>query len=251
MTERHGVERERRVHHGQVVHVQVSFTSRSTSPGTPTLALNTAPARSATYASGTGTSTLTFDYTIQVGDGSADLDYAATTSLALSGGTIKDAATNSATLTLPTVGGASSLGGNKNIVVDTTAPTVTGVTASNADGSYKAGDTIHVQVTFSKTVTVAGGTPTLALNTTPSRSATYQSGSGSTTLAFDYTIQAGDTAARLDAAAANALSLNGATIRDVAATTPSRRSRRAAAPPAASRTPRTSSSTPPHRPCAT
>ena len=59
---------------------------------------------------------------MQAGDASADLDYAATSSLALNGGTIKDAATNAATLTLPTVGGASSLGGQKNIVVDTAAP---------------------------------------------------------------------------------------------------------------------------------
>ena len=40
------------------------------------------------------------------GENSADLDYSATNSLALSGGTIKDAATNNATLTLPAVGGA-------------------------------------------------------------------------------------------------------------------------------------------------
>ena len=91
------------------------------------------------------------------------------------------------------------------------------VSTGNADGAYKAGDTIHVLVTFSKAVTVAGGTPNLALNTAPSRSATYVSGSGGATLTFDYTIQAGDTSARLDAAAANALSLNGATIRDIAA----------------------------------
>ena len=86
---------------GQVIHVQVSFDEPVAVTGTPTLTLNTAPARTADYASGSGTSTLTFDYTIQSGDVSADLDYATTGSLALAGGTIKDAATNSATLTLP------------------------------------------------------------------------------------------------------------------------------------------------------
>ena len=39
-----------------------------------------------------------------------DLDYVATTSLALNGGTIRDAATNNATLTLATPGAANSLG---------------------------------------------------------------------------------------------------------------------------------------------
>src|SRR5436853_1085543 len=69
--------------------------------------------------------------------------YAATSSLSLSGGTIKDAATNNATLTLPTVGGANSLGGQKNIVIDTTNPTATVTThTSNAltynDSSFPA-----------------------------------------------------------------------------------------------------------------
>src|SRR4029077_15559381 len=160
---------------GEVIHVQVSFDEPVAVTGTPTLTLNTAPARTADYASGSGTSTLTFDYTIQSSDISPDLDYATTNSLALAGGTIKDAATNSATLTLPTVGGASSLGGQKNIEIDTAVPTVDTVSASNADGAYKAGATIHVDVTFSKPVTLAGGTPTLDLNTTPGRAATYVS----------------------------------------------------------------------------
>ena len=58
---------------------------------------------------------------MQSGDSSADLDYAATNSLALNGGTIRDVAANDATLTLPTVGGANSLAGNKDIVIDTSA----------------------------------------------------------------------------------------------------------------------------------
>ena len=69
--------------------------------------------------------TLTFNYTVAAGDTSADLDYAATTSLTLNGGTIRDAATNNATLTLASPGASGSLGANKNIVIDTTAPTVT------------------------------------------------------------------------------------------------------------------------------
>ncbi len=202
---------------GQVIHVRITFNEPISVTGTPILGLNTTPARTAAYAAGSGTSTLTFDYTIQAGDMSADLDYATTNSLTLNGGTLKDAATNAATLTLPTVGGASSLGGQKNIVIDTDHPDVISVSSSNADGSYKAGQTIHVSITFSKPVTLAGGTPTLDLNTTPARAATYVSGSGTTTYTFDYTVQAGDTSTRLDAASVNALQLNGATIRDVAA----------------------------------
>ena len=98
--------------------------------GTPKLTLNTTPARTANYASGSGTSTLDLRLHGQAGDNSADLDYATTGSLALNGGTIKDGAANNAALSLPAVGGASSLGGQKNIVIDTVAPTVTSRTVS-------------------------------------------------------------------------------------------------------------------------
>ena len=92
------------------------------------------------YASGSGTSTLTFTYTVGAGETSADLDYNATTSLTLNGGTIRDAATNNATLTLPTVGGASSIGGQKNIVVDTNNPTASVTTPAIDDLMARAAD---------------------------------------------------------------------------------------------------------------
>lgn len=49
----------------------------------------------------------------------ADLDYISTVALALNGGTIRDVATNDATLTLATPGTAGSLGANKAIALDT------------------------------------------------------------------------------------------------------------------------------------
>ena len=199
---------------GQTIHVQVNFSEPVTVSGTPQLLLETgATDETVNYASGSGSSTLVFDYTIQAGDTSADLDYHDTGALTLNGGSIADPAGNNATLTLATPGTAGSLGANKDLVVDTTAPTVSGVTASNANGAYKAGQTIHVQVNFSEPVTVSG-TPQLALNTT--ESAAYASGSGSSTLVFDYTVQAGDTAATLDYTATNALTLNGGSIADPA-----------------------------------
>ncbi len=94
-------------------------------------------------------------------------------------------------------------------VPDTTPPTVTGVTSTN--GTYKAGDTITILVAMSEAVIVTG-TPTLALDTTPtSRNATYLSGSGTNTLTFTYTVQATDTAADLNYAATSSLS---GTIKD-------------------------------------
>ena len=116
------------------------------------------------YASGSGGTALTFTYTVAGGHTSADLDYPGTSALALNGGTIKDAAGNAATLTLASPGASSSLGANKALVVEGTVPTVSSVTSSTANGSYKVGDAISIQVTFSESVTVTG-TPQLTLET--------------------------------------------------------------------------------------
>lgn len=56
------------------------------------------------------------------GDNSLDLDYAYTGALTLNGGTIRGSVGNNATLTLPALGSASSLSGQKAIVIDITAP---------------------------------------------------------------------------------------------------------------------------------
>ena len=106
--------------------ITVTFSEPVTVTGVPQLTLETGTTdRKASYSSGSGTSVLTFNYTVQAGDTNNDLDYVSTTALSLSGGTIRDSAGNDATLTLPAPGVAGSLGANKNIVIDTTAPTVT------------------------------------------------------------------------------------------------------------------------------
>lgn len=103
------------------------------------------------------------------------------------------------------------------ITVDPDRPQVASVHADNADGTYKIGDTITVTVSFDQVVTVdtSAGTPTLLLETgSIDRSASFVSGSGSQTLAFQYVVQAGDSSADLDYAGATALELNGATLRN-------------------------------------
>jgi phage tail sheath protein FI len=108
---------------GQVIPVTVTFSEVVNVTGTPQLTLETGTTdRNASYASGSGSVTLTFNYTVQAGDTSSDLDYTSTTALALNGGTIKDAAGNNTVLTLPAPGAENSLGYNKNIVIETIAP---------------------------------------------------------------------------------------------------------------------------------
>jgi len=197
---------------GTVIPVTVTFNEAVTVTGAPRLALN--DGATATYASGSGTNTLTFNYTVAAGQTVADLDYAATNSLTLNGGTIRDAAGNNAHLGLAVPGVGGSLGFNKDIVIDTTAPAVAGVSSSAANGTYSVvGDIIPITVTFASPVVVTG-VPRLALNS--GGFATYASGSGTTVLIFNYTVAAGQNAADLDYLGIGSLTLNGGTIMDLA-----------------------------------
>ncbi len=114
---------------GDVITIQVQFTEAvtvNTAGGSPVLTLETGTTdRNATYLSGSGSNTLTFSYTVQSGDTSADLDAIGTAALSLNGATIKDADGNNAVLTLPSPGATGSLGASKAIVIDTTAPDTT------------------------------------------------------------------------------------------------------------------------------
>ncbi|RWU06135.1 MBG domain-containing protein [Pedobacter chitinilyticus] len=88
---------------------------------------------------------------------------------------------------------------------------VSGVTASTANGTYKIGDVIDVQVNFHMPVTVTG-TPQLALNA--GANAVYNSGTGTSSLVFKYTVASGNQTADLDYTSTTALALAGGTIKD-------------------------------------
>ncbi|HUS29199.1 MAG TPA: hypothetical protein VMZ53_11830 [Kofleriaceae bacterium] len=114
------------------ISIQVTFSEAvtvDTTGGTPTLTLNSGA--SASYASGSGTTILTFSYTVAAGNAAADLEYTTATALSANGGTIKNGSVN-AFLVLPVPGAAGSLGANKAIVIDAVAPTISAVTGPNA-----------------------------------------------------------------------------------------------------------------------
>jgi hypothetical protein len=104
------------------------------------------------------------------------------------------------------------------IEVIATPAIVTHVTALSVDGLYKVGDRITLVVQFNHAVRVSQGAPTLALAIGEGSHATYQGGSGTPQLLFDYTVQAGDFTSRMDYVSVQALSLNGAIIQDSLAT---------------------------------
>ncbi|UZT79130.1 Ig-like domain-containing protein [Ectopseudomonas chengduensis] len=152
---------------GDVITVNVQFDSAVNVTGIPTLTLETgATDRVLNYVSGSGTNTLSFNYTVQEGDSSADLDYVSSSALSLNGGSIRDGANQSAILTLAAPGAAGSLGANKALVVDGVRPAATSITLS--DTALRIGETATVTITFAERVvgldtadfTVAGGTLT-------------------------------------------------------------------------------------------
>ena len=111
---------------GELIPIKVTFTENVTVTGTPKLTLETGAVDAVlNYTSGSGTTELTFNYTVFAGDTSSDLDYGSTSALALDGGTIVDQVGNNAGVTLPAVGDAASIAGQKAIVIDTTAPSIT------------------------------------------------------------------------------------------------------------------------------
>lgn len=101
--------------------------------------------------------------------------------------------------------------------IDGTAPTVLSVSAT-ANGSYKAGDTLSLTVAANENVTVVttGGTPYVPVTIGSTvRQFTYASGSGTQSLVFSYTIQAGDNDAN-GVSVGSSITANGATLKDAA-----------------------------------
>ncbi|MAL97070.1 MAG: hypothetical protein CL583_01345 [Alteromonadaceae bacterium] len=104
---------------GAVIPVHVTFSEAvNVTDGSPVLALDLDGGTGiATYAAGTGSAVLTFNYTVEYGDISPDLGYLNTGALGLGGSRIRTATYADADLTLPIPGSAGSLSGTKDLVV--------------------------------------------------------------------------------------------------------------------------------------
>ena len=153
-------------------------------------------------ATGTYSDNSTKNLTSQVTWASATTSVATITSAGLATAVATGTSNISATL-----GGVS----GSTVLTVTTAPTVTAVTSTTANGSYGVSSAITITVGWSKPVIVTG-TPQLALNS--GGTASYSSGSGTSTLTFIYTVAAGQNSSKLDYTSTAALTLNGGTIVD-------------------------------------
>jgi hypothetical protein len=165
------------------------------------------------------TGTAAADSTVTVFDGTTQLGTAtvnASGAWTFATNTLGNGAHSFTATDTDTSGNTSAVSAALAVTVDTVAPAVPSVVASgsgitNGAGDLNAGHVVTLTVNLSEAVTVAGGTPTLALN--DGGTATYTGGSGSNALTFSYTVAAGQNTADL---AVTAVNLNSATVADAA-----------------------------------
>ncbi|WP_413559935.1 Calx-beta domain-containing protein [Bdellovibrio sp. HCB209] len=183
----------------QVVPISVNFSGPVDVTGTPTLELETGTTkRKANYASGSGTDTLVFEYSVVAGDSAPTLDYTGTTAIDLNGGTIEPAnadATGTADeianlLTLPAPGAANSLADTTPILVRTI-PEVKELKAPDTD-VYLDGVGLEVVVKYDQPVSVTGSPSITVKVGSNNRVANYIAQISSSELLFRYEIIVGD-----------------------------------------------------------
>ncbi|MCM3628984.1 S-layer homology domain-containing protein [Paenibacillus glycanilyticus] len=193
---------------GSSLNLTIHYDEKVTVSGTPYITITIGSAAvHAVYASGSGTKDITFTYSVQTGD--EDTDGIELDAVVLNGGSLNDAAGNTASLSL------TAAGSTNGVLVDTAAPTVANVEVPDS-GIYKAGDMLRFTVHYKEKVTVTGGTPFLPLTIgSASFHAVYVSGSGTDSLLFEYEVQAGDNDAD-GIEAGSSLDLNGAILQDAA-----------------------------------
>jgi DNA/RNA endonuclease G (NUC1) len=192
---------------GQNLDFTVTYSEPVIKTGSPFVGvtLNTGGAVQASYLSGSGSTTLTFRYTVVSGNLDTD-GISVDPSITLNSGTIKDAAGNAAATAV-------SFASTTGVLVDAVAPTVTSSTVPS-NGTHIAGQTLDYSVTFSEPVFVIG-TPSVpvTLNTGGTVQANYVTGSGSATLQFQYTIVSGN-ADNDGVTTGPSIALNGGSIKD-------------------------------------
>ncbi len=202
---------------GSVIPILVTFSAPVTVTGTPSIALNAGAHAAASYCQrGSGSSILTFDYTVGAGDAATPLDVTSTAALS---GTITStwSMSQAAILNLPAPASAQSLGTLvAGLDVDGLAPTITMLSSVPSSAGYHVGQVIHVIATVSKPVTVVGD-PQIGLDVTTSGappSAICSSGTLVTTLDFAYTVQPGDSDAHLGTTGSAVVLPSGSSVAD-------------------------------------
>ena len=201
---------------GEEIEVEVWFDRAVAVTGTPYVEIRIGTnARQAAYVGGIG-NRLTFRYALQADDLDADGIHLAANALKLSSGAITDTVSGgTATLTLGAVAADSTRKTDGSQVIQPRLRQVQfNVNSMPSGADYGAGEVIWVEAWFDRAVTVTG-TPRMALNVGGNtRQAAYHSSAAEgRMLFFHYVVRSGERDADGVSIAANALDLNGGTIK--------------------------------------
>lgn len=197
---------------GDKIRIRIEMSKQvSVKNGTPTLTLNNGATASYSEVDG---NCLVFDYVVANGEDTERLNC---TELKLNGATVADDQNMQMRTDNFPSDGIGSLAINATIKIDTKLPVVSSIKSLTANGFYKAGTKIEIQVIFSENVDIdtTKGLPCLALNVT-NRYAEYDSshsGNSKNKAVFVYTVQDGD---NIDNLAWTKWKQNGAVITDSA-----------------------------------
>ena len=195
---------------GDDVELTVTFSENVTVTGSPQLELAIGSNNRTAEHDSTDGNAAVFNYTVAENDSDSDGIAVAASKLTLNGGSIKDAANNDATLSH------SAMAAQATHKVDGIKPRFRSLslmaTSDGSDGFYQVDDELLVRVTFSEQV-IVNGKPQLTLNIgDETRTATWErSGFGDF---FTYEVQHGDQDSDGVSFGANAVDLNGGSIRD-------------------------------------
>ena len=209
---------------GDTIQISLTFSEAVDVIGSPQLKIDMDPADWGTkvvpYQSGSGTKTLTFAHVVVEPNYSTQGIAVLENTLELNSGTIMS--TSSETAAALAHDGLTHQGEHRvnwqYVAQQPESPTVTEVAISSdadSDGSYAKGEVIRVTLRLSEAVNVTG-TPRLKLDFRAGdgdeRWASFESGSGTSTLVFAYTVAQGDDSDDGVAVLSNSLDLNGGTI---------------------------------------
>ena len=219
---------------GDRIRVQVTFGEAVSVTGAPRLKIDMDPAhwgaKWAAYEGGDGTTELVFAYEVAEPNESTGGIAVLANTLELNGGTIRSASGDAdAHLSHAGLGHdpAHKVDWQLTPAPDTTAPALVAVSAVRVSSSpasgdtYALGETIRVSVAFGDAVEVSGS-PRLTIDMDPAywgeHQAVYESGSGTSSLTFAYTVVQPNLSTQGVAVLANTLAANGGTIRSASGT---------------------------------
>ena len=171
----------------EFINITVNFDEAVNISGIPRIQLNFDSQSSASlyanYISGSGSSSLVFQYTISNGDADPD-GINLNSTIDLNGGTITDDSNNDANLNIATTYFLA-------VTIDSSVPSITSF-IEPVDATYSENVGILFQVNFNEAVNITG-VPRISINLGGSSVyANYKTGSGTSGLEFEYVVQAGD-----------------------------------------------------------